>query len=281
MISACSLALFVLAGRVRRAAIATDTIDVLLVEDDPFQLQVVRQLCLKCGYTIAVAKTGEEAIELAEQSTGNNPPWDLVLCDVQLSDTGASGVDVLLRMRELWEDNISVVMVSYSDNIEFVQQGILEGADSYMLKPVAKQELATVRGFVDRRRRLRMQQTQTAGIDASSILAMESTVPARGSSTASVLLSAMQLVLSLTSPSPLPYLSLTSPSPPPHLSLTVGGRAVLLLSAMQLVVSHALFPSDIVPPAKAPRELVAPGLLQVRGKGEVREVREVREARER
>ena len=147
-------------------------INVLIVEDDSFQQRIVENLCVKCGYTVTSASSGEEAFKLTEEtSTGGDPPWDLVLCDVQLREGGVTGVDVLLTLRERFGSNISIVMVSSNDQIDVVEQCILEGADSYMLKPLAKQQLATSRSFVERRRRMQEREAERA-IDRS-IVAIE------------------------------------------------------------------------------------------------------------
>ena len=155
------------------AAAPQEPIKVLIVEDDPFQQNVVLGLCEACGYVVTCTSSGEEAIAMAET---DHPPWDLVLCDVMLKKGGLSGVDVLLILRERFGDTVSIVMVSSNDQIEVVEScepaqpgavqvcatsdrstrsvaGILEGADSYMLKPVAKNQLATARSFVVRRRK--------------------------------------------------------------------------------------------------------------------------------
>ena len=126
-------------------------IRVLIVEDDPFQLRVVEQQCEACGYLVSAVTSGEEVLALAAASS--DPPWDLVLCDVQLKEGCFTGIDVLLRLRERYGANISVVMVSSNDQTEIVESCILEGADSYMLKPVAKNQLEMARSFVARRRR--------------------------------------------------------------------------------------------------------------------------------
>ena len=97
-------------------------VQVLIVEDDPFQQTVAMQLCRSCGYLVTAVNSGGAALERAENCSTPGPPWDLVLCDVQLEENGFTGVDVLLLLRERYGNDISIVMVSSNDQIEVVEQ---------------------------------------------------------------------------------------------------------------------------------------------------------------
>eukprot|EP00316_Scyphosphaera_apsteinii_P008012 CAMPEP_0119346466 /NCGR_PEP_ID=MMETSP1333-20130426/108017_1 /TAXON_ID=418940 /ORGANISM="Scyphosphaera apsteinii, Strain RCC1455" /LENGTH=817 /DNA_ID=CAMNT_0007358967 /DNA_START=57 /DNA_END=2510 /DNA_ORIENTATION=- len=79
-------------------------------------------------------------------------PWDLVLCDVCLGE-GISGVEVMIHLRRAYGLGVSIIMVSSNEETTLVEKCILEGADSYMLKPVRTEMLITARSFVLRRQR--------------------------------------------------------------------------------------------------------------------------------
>ena len=163
-------------------------IKVLLCEDDSFQRTVVRDMCVSCGYEVSTVESGEQCITLVEASHAENskvPPWDMVLCDVHLG-AGPNGVDVLLCLRRLYGTSTSVVMISSNDHTDIVERCILEGADSFMLKPLSKQEIIAAKSFVLRRRRLAA--AAVAGERSLGIASVERAVERaieRGSSRAS------------------------------------------------------------------------------------------------
>jgi len=118
----------------------------LLVEDDAFQAAALGEMCKSNGYLTTVVNSGEEAIDIIRKDQG----FDLVLCDVVMP--GKSGVEVLSWIRSEFKDSaITVIMISSNDNVELVEQCILRGADSYMLKPATSREVSTLWQFVARR----------------------------------------------------------------------------------------------------------------------------------
>ena len=65
---------------------------------------------------------------------------------------GMSGVEVLTHIRQKYKPNeITVIMISSNNNDSTIDQCILHGADSYMLKPASSKEVAALWQFVARR----------------------------------------------------------------------------------------------------------------------------------
>ena len=107
---------------------------VLIVEDNPRNLKLVRDLLEHLGYRTLVATTAEDGLALART---HRP--DLVLMDVQLP--GMDGVQALGRLRaDPVTNGIPVVAVTAfamkDDRARFVAAGF----DGYLEKPISVRE---------------------------------------------------------------------------------------------------------------------------------------------
>ena len=108
---------------------------ILVVEDNPLNLKLVRDVLQFAGYDVIEAHSGEEGLRVAEQ----DPP-DLVLMDLQLP--GIDGTETLHRMRRgpLGRD-VPVVAVTAFAMAEDRQRASLAGFDGYVEKPISVREL--------------------------------------------------------------------------------------------------------------------------------------------
>lgn len=114
----------------------------LIVEDEPDIADFIRRgLALK-GYEVRVAHTGEEGLSLAREITP-----DLVILDLMLP--GISGIEVCQRLRAA---DIPVIMLTARDSVASKVEGLEAGAEDYLTKPFAFEELlARVRVALRRR----------------------------------------------------------------------------------------------------------------------------------
>ena len=118
---------------------------VLLVDDDRALRDAVGRALRLEGFEVTLATDGPEALELAL----NDPP-DIVVLDVAMPSM--SGVEVCRRMRATGV-RVSVLMLTAKDGIGDRVQGLDAGADDYLVKPFALDELlARVRAGVRRSR---------------------------------------------------------------------------------------------------------------------------------
>ena len=117
---------------------------VLIADDEPNIVTSIEYLMTKSGYQVAVARNGEEALELVESFRP-----DLVLLDVMMPRR--SGYDVCQQMREHPEwRHIKVVMLSAKGREAEVSRGLSLGADAYLTKPFSNRELiAKVASLLD------------------------------------------------------------------------------------------------------------------------------------
>ncbi|MEM9715698.1 MAG: phosphate regulon transcriptional regulator PhoB [Pseudomonadota bacterium] len=125
---------------------ATDPV-VLVVEDEPAQMEVLRYNLKTEGYQVVSAMTGEDALML----TGEIGP-DLVLLDWMLPNL--SGIEVCRRLkRSKATADVPVLMLTARGEEEDRIRGLDIGADDYVVKPYSVKELmARVRAVLRRSR---------------------------------------------------------------------------------------------------------------------------------
>ncbi|NES23068.1 MAG: response regulator, partial [Symploca sp. SIO3E6] len=114
----------------------TNQFKVLIVDDEPVNLQVlVNHLSLE-NYAIARAINGMEALELIEN--GFQP--DLLLLDVMMPKM--TGYEVCQKIREKFPaTELPVLMLTAKNRVSDVVEGLTAGANDYLSKPVSKKEL--------------------------------------------------------------------------------------------------------------------------------------------
>jgi two-component system, cell cycle response regulator DivK len=108
---------------------------ILVVEDNPLNLKLVRDVLQYAGYDVTEAYSGEECLRVAEEG-----PPDLVLMDLQLP--GIDGTETLHRLRQgpLGHD-VPVVAVTAFAMAEDRERASLAGFDGYVEKPISVREL--------------------------------------------------------------------------------------------------------------------------------------------
>jgi DNA-binding response OmpR family regulator len=130
---------------------------ILIVEDDEDISSLLGRGFSLEGYGVDFARTGPEAVERAKQTA-----YHAIILDVMLP--GASGIEVARELRENGRD-APIIMLSARDSVADRVQGLSSGADDYVVKPFAFEELlARVRAHGRR-------QTPSAGMAASPKLA--------------------------------------------------------------------------------------------------------------
>ena len=120
---------------------------VLIADADVRFRRAVRRALGAAGLDVSEAGSGEEA--LARAGEGDIA---LVVLDVRFRDI--SGYEVCRRLREAHGDRLPILFVS-ADRVEASDRvaGLLVGANDYLVKPVASDELvARVRGQLERAR---------------------------------------------------------------------------------------------------------------------------------
>lgn len=117
--------------------------NVLIVDDSPTEVHVIRSLLEKNGFSTIVAVNGEEGVQMAR---AEHP--DLILMDVVMP-----GMNGFQATRELSKDpttaEIPVIMVTTKDQETDRAWAKRQGASDYIVKPFAANEmLDKVRGLL-------------------------------------------------------------------------------------------------------------------------------------
>jgi DNA-binding response OmpR family regulator len=113
---------------------------VLLVEDDPRVARVVERALVEARHRVDVAHDGTEGLLRAGSGA-----YDLVVLDVLLPEL--NGLDVARRLRRQ-RVRTPILMLTARDAVADRVRGLDAGADDYLIKPFALEELlARVRAF--------------------------------------------------------------------------------------------------------------------------------------
>ncbi len=110
---------------------------ILVVEDNPLNLKLVRDVLEVAGYEVIAASTGEECLELVASATP-----DLVLMDLQLP--GIDGREALTRMRNgSLAREVPIVAVTAFAMASDRESALAAGFDGFIEKPISVRELPT------------------------------------------------------------------------------------------------------------------------------------------
>ncbi|MGQ9586079.1 MAG: response regulator transcription factor [Anaerolineae bacterium] len=119
--------------------------EILIVEDEPKIAGFLRRGLAYEGYQVQVAYTGEEGLAMVREE-----PPDLVILDIMLP--GMDGMEVCRRLRKNHPE-IPILMLTARDAIPDRVAGLDAGADDYLVKPFAFDELlARLRALLRRAR---------------------------------------------------------------------------------------------------------------------------------
>lgn len=117
---------------------------ILIVDDESRVTSALRRVLAYEGYTVSTAPDGESALALAR----TRPP-DLVILDIMLP--GINGLEVCRRLRAAG-DEVAVLMLTARDTVADRVTGLETGADDYLVKPFALEELlARIKALLRRR----------------------------------------------------------------------------------------------------------------------------------
>jgi DNA-binding response OmpR family regulator len=128
---------------------------VLLVEDSVRLQQSVGAALRRSGYAVDVAADGEEGLWQAQSNE-----YDAIVLDLMLPKL--DGLSVLRQLRAAGR-NLPILLLTAKDTVEDRVRGLGEGADDYLVKPFALEELlARVQALCRRRYNVRQPRLQIA-----------------------------------------------------------------------------------------------------------------------
>ncbi|WCF10920.1 response regulator transcription factor [Paenibacillus thiaminolyticus] len=109
-----------------------DRAKILIVDDEADILQVIKAYLEKNEYLVYEADTGKGALSLCEHLQP-----DLIILDLMLPDM--SGEEVCRTIRKT--SNVPILMLTAKSSEDDMVNGILIGADDYIMKPFSPREL--------------------------------------------------------------------------------------------------------------------------------------------
>ncbi len=143
---------------------------ILVVDDEPAIVQVIRDRLLGEGFQVRAAGSGKAALADARD------PLDLIILDLMLPDL--DGFEVLRRLRQQGIDLPVIILTARDDDVDVVV-GLELGADDYVVKPFNPRELvARVRAVLRRRAEALSLAARVASLEAR--LPVGSDQPASG-----------------------------------------------------------------------------------------------------
>ena len=108
---------------------------ILVADDEPNIVISLEYLLKREGYTVTIARDGQEALDAIAR---DHP--DLVLLDVMMPKKSGFEVCQELRINEALQ-HIKILMLTAKGRDTDVAKGLALGADAYMTKPFATRDL--------------------------------------------------------------------------------------------------------------------------------------------
>jgi len=118
--------------------------EVLIVDDDPMQRKVMRQLLQRCGYQVQEVESGEQAVEHVR-----NCSTDLLLLDMVME--GIDGAETYRQILEIKPNQKAIILSGYAMSGR-VREALSLGADTFISKPIIPNTLTrTVRSVLNKK----------------------------------------------------------------------------------------------------------------------------------
>src|SRR5512146_3104059 len=116
---------------------------ILVIDDDKNITSFLKRALAYSGYAVEVAENGQAGLNRALES-----PPDLVVLDIMMP--GIDGYEVCRRLRA--GGDVPILMLTAKDEVRDRVRGLDVGADDYLVKPFALEELqARIRALLRRR----------------------------------------------------------------------------------------------------------------------------------
>lgn len=139
----------------------TNNRKVLIADDEPDILEILKYNLLKEGYEVVTAKDGDEALEKARRTMP-----DLVILDIMMPRKTGVEVCQLLRAQPGFKDTLIIFLTAVSDEGTQIK-GLETGADDYISKPISpKVFISRVNALF---RRLNKQETKKLELNGLTI----------------------------------------------------------------------------------------------------------------
>ena len=122
---------------------------ILVVDDEPIMQEILGDFLREEGFSIDIAGSGEEGIELAQKSS-----YDCAIVDLMMP--GIDGIETMQKLREI-DTSLPVIMVTAFASVESAVEAMKRGAFEYITKPFKNDEVLVVLQKAIRTRQLELE----------------------------------------------------------------------------------------------------------------------------
>ncbi|MBR1559738.1 MAG: response regulator [Clostridia bacterium] len=107
---------------------------VLIVDDDPVACEHAKLVLEEVGIASDACYGGDEAMELMALAHARMEPYDLVLVDLKMPEQ--DGVEVSRRIREKYDDESTIIILTAYSWDDVLEDALAAGVDSFIAKPL-------------------------------------------------------------------------------------------------------------------------------------------------
>ena len=122
---------------------------ILVVDDEPIMQEILGDFLREEGYSIDIAGSGEEGVDLAQKSS-----YDCAIVDLMMP--GIDGIETMQKLREI-DTSLPVIMVTAFASVESAVEAMKRGAFEYITKPFKNDEVLVVLQKAIRTRQLELE----------------------------------------------------------------------------------------------------------------------------
>ncbi|MCL2183976.1 MAG: response regulator [Chitinispirillia bacterium] len=108
---------------------------ILVVDDSDESNEYTSHILDTLGFRCEIARDGAEAVESASRAMSEGRPYNIIFMDYMMPKL--NGIDAAKKIREITEENVSIVMVSMYDWKEFEQKAREAGIVKCVSKPIS------------------------------------------------------------------------------------------------------------------------------------------------
>ncbi|WP_077706295.1 hybrid sensor histidine kinase/response regulator [Virgibacillus dokdonensis] len=109
--------------------------NILIVDDDPVNLEVMKTILHQENYRITTVMNGQQALAIL-----NEKEWDLIISDVMMPQM--SGYELTERIRKQYSlTELPILLLTARRETDDIRSGFLAGANDYVTKPVEAMEI--------------------------------------------------------------------------------------------------------------------------------------------
>ncbi|MBL0955348.1 MAG: response regulator [Leptospira sp.] len=110
--------------------------NILVVDDSPAVLKIVRLALSSQGHNIIICDSGELALETLK----TNPKIALGIFDFNMP--GISGIELIQKSKKIKTHlKFKIIILSVENKPEIISKALLEGADAWIVKPFKNEDL--------------------------------------------------------------------------------------------------------------------------------------------